>query len=276
MKTAYFSLAVGDNINIHHQAQFALLSVMAHNPNRSLLIVTDYPEHYKWLAPAVTPFYISNDQLKSWRGEQDYFFRIKLKALQKLLNQVPSHLVYFDSDTVCLSHLSLLEQGLANHQCFMHDKEFPLHTGPTKTTRQMWRVGKGQTFGPFLIDQSSVMWNSGVVALPQGSSKYVEMAIEACDALCRSKMRPYFVEQFALGLALSQSQKLNEAKQWFLHYWDNKVTWQTTVIEPFLLEAQKLPLEKAADLIHQVDPFSIKKPVKLGFFKKIQNKLGIG
>ncbi len=113
---------------------------------------------------------------------------------------------------------------------------------------------KTETFGSLLIDENSIMWNAGVIALPAGSSHYLQTALEACDAMCRSEMRVQFTEQFALSLALAQTKKLYEAKEWFLHYWNNKPEWEQNIIAPFLQKAQQHSLPEALHLIQRINP----------------------
>ena len=227
MQTSYVFLAVGNNHHIHNQAKYAIISLMAHKSESSnIFIVTDHPQNYAWFGEHLNYIKVLPSEIQAWQGAAGYFFRIKIKALQQVLSKINGNLVYLDADIFCLKNLVDFEQRVDNGDFFMHTREFALCAGPTKTAKQMWRAGKGKVFGSILIDQHSVMWNSGVIALPAGSAAYLQTALTACDTMCQSTMRPYFVEQFAMGLALTQSQRLFEAKDWFLHYWGNKMEWQ--------------------------------------------------
>src|SRR5262249_12848354 len=124
----------------------------------------------------------------------------------------------------------------------------------------------------YTITAQSLMWNSGVVAIPKGSAHYLANALEACDAMCQSNMRKYFIEQFALGLALESSGQLYEAKEWFLHYWGNKLQWQEKIIEPFLHQvyANHYSVDESIGLMRDVTyTLPAVKVKKSSWFKKL-------
>ena len=271
-KTSYIFLAVGNNISIHNQARLAIFSLFAYLPHGSeIFIITDFPEYYINFKDSINVIHVTAEQLDDWKGEGNYFFRIKIEAILHVASKITGNLVYLDADTVCMKNLLDFEQRLNQGDFFMHAKEFPLCSGPTKTTRQMWRVGKGKSFGSLQIDENSIMWNSGVIAIPAGFSDYLQIALESCDAMCQSKMRPYFVEQLVVGLALTKSKKLYEAKEWFLHYWGNKNEWHEIIIEPFLLETQHLSLAETVLLFKEIKYFpSAIRSKKPDLLKKIK------
>lgn len=274
-QTSYLFLAVGTNITLHNQVNYAILSLLSKITDSSeIWLITDAPQHYTQFNNAINCLPVSHETLSEWKGINNYFYRIKIKAMQHVFEKISGNLVFLDADIVCIKNLSDFEKKLNQGYFFMHMKEFLLCSGPTKTTRHMWKFGQNKSFGPALIDKNSFMWNSGVIGIPFGSFDHLEKALEACDAMCQSKMRPHYTEQLALGLVLGKTQKLLEAKEWFLHYWGNKKQWQQRLIDPFLSKIKNAPLSEAIQLMkenkHTLPLLRLKKQ---NFFKKNLNLL---
>lgn len=272
MTISYLFLAVGDKESIHNQVYYAILSLLANTSNAATVyVLTDAPERYDWFYPRVQCLPVSSQQLDEWRGPKQFFFRIKIKAMQHLAAEIKNNLVYLDSDIVCLQPLNEFENRLQQGEFFMHVREFYLANGPSKTTRQMWKVGAHKTFGSLRIDEQSLMWNAGVVAMPFFIREYLETSLIACDAMCQSSMRPLLTEQFALSLTLQQSNNLAEAKDYFLHYWGNKDEWQKKMILPFLekIRIHAWTLNEAINHFDKNQILPAMKVVKKSFFKKL-------
>lgn len=273
MTISYLFLTVGDKQPIHNQVWYAIITLLAHDEsNAAIYVVTDNPEYYDWFYPRVQCIPVSAQQLQEWQGPHQFFFRIKIKALQHLAKEVKNNLVYLDADTVCTRSLSEFENQLRAGNFFMHVPEFRLSSKPTKTVKQMWKVGAHKTFGSFRIDEHSMMWNAGVIGFSHDAMDYLEAALIACDAMCQAKMRPMFTEQFALSLALQQTGHLREAKHYFRHYWGNKDEWQNTVILPFLqkIHSNAWTLSQAISHLDKTQTYPADQRPKKTFFNKLE------
>lgn len=245
-------LSFGSNLDYHSQTVFAALSFLTDKHIEHVTVVTDYPDFYDVLGDKVSVYPIDERTIQDWRGEYDFFWRVKMKAIQVAQVQQPEqHLLYVDSDTFLTAPLGELNARLDQGHCHMHLEETILKKGQSKTERKMWKHLKKQTFAGIDVNKHSRMWNAGVIAIPKQQAKGVlQHAIEVCDALCATKCRRRLLEQFAFSLALEHhsacseasetaqsntkenietSIKLKAADDCILHYWGNKPEWNAHI-----------------------------------------------
>ncbi len=222
-------LVVGPNANLHAQAAFSILTFLAGEPRpKGIHVFTDAPEFYRHLAPYVRTETLTAPQIQEWRGEYDFFWRIKIKALQKLQEQLPTEsIVYLDTDTLLFGAAQPLHAALASGTGLMHLAEGPLATARGKTERVMWRQMQGKTFAGLTIRPEHQMWNAGVVGVPAAhAATALTLALALCDDLCRQGITPRLIEQFSLSVALHETAGLHPASASVGHYWSNKEEWQ--------------------------------------------------
>lgn len=158
-------------------------------------------------SPVIEVLPISADTLKDWQGTQQFFWRIKIKAIEHALQRHPDqHLVYVDSDTFLATDLSVLNAGLDAGQAFMHCRENALADRNSRTLTQMRRTLVGQTLAGVTFDGRTEMWNAGVIALPASRGRaLVDHALQLCDAMCASTCPRRLIEQLAFSVALKGS-----------------------------------------------------------------------
>ena len=158
-------------------------------------------------SPVIEVLPISADTLKDWQGTQQFFWRIKIKAIEHALQRHPDqHLVYVDSDTFLATDLSALNAGLDAGQAFMHCRENALADRNSRTLTQMRRTLVGQTLAGVTFDGRTEMWNAGVIALPASRGRtLVDHALQLCDAMCASTCPRRLIEQLAFSVALKGS-----------------------------------------------------------------------
>ncbi len=232
-------LVFGTNINNHFQANFSILTFLRQRAQvHGITVVTDAPGFYQHLADAVTVLPVDARQLKEWEGEFGFFWRVKIKALEHVARQQPGvPLLYLDSDTFLYGALPELAQRLAEGQAFMHEPEGLLSALGSKTEQRMWAQTKQQAFGEVRINAQHVMWNAGVVGIPAAQTlAAIGLALRICDDLCRARVTPRLIEQFALSVALAETYGLHAARPYIGHYWSTKDEWSTQ-IAAFLLES---------------------------------------
>ena len=230
-------LTFGDNLNNHYQAIFAILSYLKCSHIQHVCVVTDRPQYYQYLGDKITLIDCGGSLMQEWRGEYDFFWRIKMKAIEAAILQHPNqHILYVDSDTFLVNSLSEINQELDSGISFMHTLEGKLNTQSSKTEQQMWRSLQDQTFHNITINEQTEMWNAGVIALPANQAEsLVTKAIELCDRLCQTKCTRRLIEQFAFSLALKHHSKLKSLEKDILHYWGNKEQWNKQITEFFML-----------------------------------------
>jgi hypothetical protein len=240
MKIRLVYLIFGKNIQNHFQANFSIISFLSQGKDLidGITVITDAPDFYQRIAERVDIEEISSKTLKDWEGEFDFFWRVKIKALEHVAQQHQDrHLIYLDSDTFLYGSLDQLSQNLATGVAFMHEIEGALSKLTSKTERRMWQQIKGKTFGGITMHERNIMYNAGVVAIPAVHNlEAITLALRICDDLCAQKVTPRLIEQFALSVALTETYVMQQARAHIGHYWSTKDEWNG-VIMAFLLES---------------------------------------
>jgi len=231
-------LVFGEAQHNHLQANFAILTHLLERKALSKVVVmTDAPENYRAIRDErVVVDAIRIDDLTDWRGPHDFFWRIKIKALEAIAGRYPEdHVMYTDADTFRFGHLAHIQQKLEKGETLMHAREGKVSELRTSTEKQMWKQCRGKTFGGISINEHSTMFNAGVVAIPRSLvKKAVALALRICDDMCAADVTRRLVEQFALSLALAEVGKLGAANATIGHYWGNKAGWNELINSFFL------------------------------------------
>ncbi|WP_205504479.1 hypothetical protein [Rufibacter psychrotolerans] len=252
-------LTFGPNIKNHYQANFAILSFLPYLPEgHRICVYTDYPQFYQHLHERVTTIAVTKEQFTDWEGPHRFFWRVKIKAIEHLIQQFPTQpVMYLDSDVFLYRNPQELSQQLAAGKAFMHVCEGKLSELRSKTEKRMWQQVKGMDFGRFKLAEHHHMWNAGVVMVPaQKNQEAISLALQVCDTLCARHVTPRLIEQFALSVALEETYGLQEAKPWIAHYWGNKDEWNERISQ-FFLESYLQGLTLAQD-IARVQQFDYK------------------
>lgn len=235
MQTRFVLLAAGDNPELYQQAHGACLSLLAHAPPDSEIVVfTTRPDRFRWLASTLRIEEIKPEQLREWRGPSDYFFRAKFEAVRRAAALGPCHLVLVDADILVTRPLAPLIAALERGDCIMHAPEKTLQD--RKATRDALRPLFGRCFAETWINAETMVFNSGVVGIPAGRRALVERAMRCNDALLEAGVDYFAVEQVAWSAVLGASGKLELASPFIIHYWGNKRAFLKAVNQ-FLADA---------------------------------------
>lgn len=254
--TTYVLISFGENLDFHSQANFCFLTLKKFaQTNSKFVIYTDHPEFYKWVNSFVEIRAIQKSQIQEWIGEYGYFYRVKLKVLLDASERYDGHLVYLDSDTIVTKDLNEMSLKLNEGFSLMHLKENILSQDKASDKKAMWNKIKGQSYAQIVIDNTTAMWNSGVIALPQESKlELLSKSLIINDQLCVEGIECRVKEQFAIGIVLENTKKLIEARKWIIHYWGNKEEWNLKINLFFSKENQfSLSAESAVDRINISD-----------------------
>lgn len=249
-------LTFGQRLENHYQACFAILSFLKDPLIKRVVVITDRAEFYTFLGDKVSIFPINDQILKEWQGEYQFFWRIKIKALEKIAQIYPEQdLLYIDSDTFLATDLQGIQQKLASQQAIMHLNETHLGSGSTKRLRNMCRVLNGKTLSGVSINEQSQMWNAGVIGLPaKQASQLIALSLQLCDEICATTCPRYLIEQFAFSLALNHLNQLSSCEQSIGHYWGNKTEWNQLICQ-FFVKTQ-LTQTSLQDCIEQLAHFN--------------------
>lgn len=260
-------LVFGDANSNFCQTFFSILTVLAQKENTdTVVIVTDNPEKFNVLKEEITIVTIDNQTLTKWKGDYDFFWRVKIKALQLISSKFENqHILYLDSDTFLFGDLTSIRQNLNDHKNLMHTNEGKLSELTTKTERRMWRQLKNQTYGQIVINSATCMWNAGVIGISKTYNHKLDLTLEICDQMCANNVTQRLIEQFAFSIAMNDSIELVSAENEIGHYWGNKKKWNHTINE-FINDCfmRNLSLEqqikKAATINFGEIPIRIKTP----------------
>lgn len=221
-------LVFGEELINHVQANFSILSMLTQKEEiNSINIVTDNPKFYNFLSGVVNVIKVKLEDLQEWKGEYDFFWRVKIKAVEFIANIYKNeNLLYLDSDTFLFGNIQELKGKLNGGNSFMHLNEGKLSQLKSKTEKRMWRQTFNKNFGPVKIDQDHCMWNAGVIGIPGSkSSQLIKTTLDICDAMLEQNITRRLIEQFAFSLSLNEFSNLIPAEGQIGHYWGNKGQW---------------------------------------------------
>lgn len=222
-------LTFGQKTEHHSQAAFSILSFLKEPLINKVIIITDRPDFYDFLGDRVECICVSETKCKQWQGPHQFFWRVKIKALEFAQEKYPNdHLLYVDSDTFLAGNLTALYQSLENGYSAMHKQEYLFSSvkNTSNTERKMFSVLNGKCFSSIHINELCAMWNAGVIALPKDKAKeLISLSILICDEICETKCPRRLVEQLSFSLALSHLAKLLPCDAFIGHYWGNKSEW---------------------------------------------------
>ncbi len=233
-------ITFGDNLGVHLQAAFGMYSFLAKAKSniQTINIITDKPLFYNHLKNDINVIDITKEELDNWQGKHRFFWRIKIKAIERICNLYPGKpVMYLDTDTFLIGDANELNHHLLAGKAFMHRNEAVLSTGRSSTEKRMWKQIKDKQFGATKMLPTDCMWNAGVVATPNNKqNKESELALAICDEMCAAGVTRRLIEQFSLTIALDRLYGLHEAKQIIAHYWTAKKLWDEK-IAAFFIEA---------------------------------------
>ena len=230
-------LSFGTRLENHFQAAFSILSFLARPGIERVFVLTDAPRFYAQFGARIEILPIDEALMSHWRGDSGFFWRIKIKAIEKVVGISGHDLLYVDSDTFLAGDLTALSSALASGATVMHRLESRLSQRTSSTEKAMWAVLRGKTFSGIRIDDQTAMWNAGVIGLPGVSAgDDIARTLELCDALCATPCTRRLIEQFSFSLALASGARLTPCDNAVIHYWGNKPDWNRAMRE-FFVEA---------------------------------------
>jgi hypothetical protein len=230
-------IVFGKDTQHYLQSNFSIYTFLAQKKETTTInIITDRPEMYSSIANEVNLITIEESILKEWRGEFDFFWRIKIKAIQHLWEKFKNqHILYLDSDTFLFGDFSVLLNQLDNGNAFMHLCEGEWKTLKSKTEKKMWRQINNHTYGGITITAKYPMWNAGAIGIPSThGAAIIEKTLQICDDMLRADVTRRLIEQYAFSAALANTTKLIEAQNQIGHYWSNKEDWNKFITTFFI------------------------------------------
>ncbi len=228
-------LVFGNRLSDHIQAHFSMRTMLEGlEQDDHIHVITTSPEYYERFS-FIDTIPITNEDLSEWEGEYHFFWRVKIKAMQKLAEKYPGRdLLYLDSDTFLKGASAGIHSTLAEGKGMMHLNEGHPKDMMSRSLR-MWKQVKGRTCHGITIGERHCMWNAGVVGIPGPKvSETLSLALELCDWMLADGVEKRMIEQYSLSIALLETVGLAAADSWIGHYWGNKEEWNRMESEFFL------------------------------------------
>ncbi len=260
-------LVFGENQQNHAQAYFSICSFLGHtDAHDRVYVMTDAPDFYERLNGKIEILAINKTQLDDWQGSHQFFWRAKIKAIEHICGLHPEESVlYLDTDTFLYSNLKKIKSDL--EEPMMHLNEGALSKLTSKTEKLMWQQVENKVFGGVKIQVHHSMWNAGVVGIPAYKGlKICQLALDICDDMLVANVTRRLIEQFALGVALSENGDMKPVENYIGHYWSNKEEWSVE-IQRFIINSWLKNNSLVAD-IEEIKRFNFK---KIAIQKRIPN-----
>lgn len=270
-------LVFGNSLSNYCQAFFSILTFLHQKEeNDIIVIVTDMPERFISIKDIVDIIVVNEETLNDWKGEYEFFWRIKIKALQLVSEKFKNrHIFYLDSDTFLFGDLTELKKCLDENNNLMHTNEGKLSELSSKTEKRMWNQVKNKNYIGIEVNSNICMWNAGVIGIAKNNLFQLNQILEVCDLLCRYNVTKRLIEQFSFSIVLNNNLKLLPAEFAIGHYWGNKDVWDNEIykfISDCNLNCLSLSqqIDKAALLDFRKFPIRIKVP---NTRKRLEKKL---
>jgi hypothetical protein len=235
-RTRFGVLAYGSSARRHREAAVALLTIQAHAPASSeIVLLTDRPDHYRWFGSSITIDPLTPAIVRAWRGPLDDPFRPSLEALRRLAADSAADVVLADADTMARRDLTPVAERLAAGAVMMHRREYALAAARRKGDRQLVRDIAGRSWQGIALDAEAAMWNAGIVGSSRRHAGIFDRTLAVFDEI-RPVTRYFAVDQLACSIVLAAYARIEEAAPWFDHYWANR-PWFNRAAERFLSRA---------------------------------------
>jgi hypothetical protein len=261
------------------QALYSIRSALAWRGGLpvSIHVYTDRPAYFAGLGEAVQPEPMDAARQRRWRGPWGFFYRLKPKVLEDMLQRHPSDPVLFlDADTHWTGDVGRALGRIGEGSAVMHEREYFVGTLGTPQIRNFRRRMRRATFRGQPVDVEAWMWNSGAVGLLPSHAPIVADWIDYLDEVHPWNRKP-IVEQFALSWLLQRRVgSIAPCSDVVEHYWGDKDR-HVAAIRGVLGRIRSLPPAEA-DALLRAGPLAIRgappERRRDGFFQRMRISLG--
>lgn len=230
----------GTNQNYYLESAFLILNLLQYRDEiDSINVITDQPGFFKKFEKYINIILIDEKIIGEWKGECNFVFRVKLKAIELVIAQSTELLpvLYLDTDTFIYQGFNELKDSLSAGVGVMHINEGKLSECPTMSGARMWKKIKNQTFGGYTITDNDCMWNAGVIGIPANKCReIIGTSIKMVDEMCKKIPVNFLIEQFCISVSLQRNVEMKAASGWIGHYWGNRDNWNK-MISAFFMES---------------------------------------
>ena len=258
---------------IIHEAMYAILSLyrFGDEKNFQLVIYTDNKAVFQEYMHDVPISYelVTPTQIQSWRGEQNFVHRFKIKMLQDFFSKYTGNVLYVDTDVVFRESLTPIFEQISKGQLFMHLAEGQLDKQKGSLAKKITRFVKNNEFinpntssaeHSIKISSTTVMWNAGVLGLSTSfHTPLLDTILWISDAMY-SRYQKHVMEQLAFSYCLQTHSVIKPTEYAIYHYWFFKEF--RTVLASFFKKYKGASLETLRTKVDTINPEVLVVPKK--------------
>ncbi|RZK30773.1 MAG: hypothetical protein EOO63_05875 [Hymenobacter sp.] len=230
----------------------------------------------------VTLEVLSNEQMKRFKGPENYIFRVKPAVIKDYFSKYKQTLLYMDTDTYFLRDPTPLLQSIKPGHSLMNAQEYDFVDAGLSELEHWFILRQGLKRHTYTvagqqvtIPASTVMWNAGIIGLNQADAGLVDQYLSLTDEMF-SRCKTFIVEQFVASYVLQTVTQLSSTEDYIDHYWSKGVKHTFNLRLPAFLKQhaglQGMTLYKQAFAFAQ-ETRPISTPYRLPLTDRISTRL---
>jgi hypothetical protein len=217
----------------YQQCLFSLLSLCHFSTGVfKVFVVTDSKQFFEEYTNGLPVDFIqiSEPDIRAMRGEIDFIHRIKIAAIERVMEHYPEAeaYLYIDSDTIVRQDLSAIASRISDRKSIMHLHEFyfpdTLKEPEGNLSRRLYEaISRGEIFyylnGSRLSPGCSFSsWNAGVIGISRGNKQLLSGVYSLTDGFYKA-IPHHAAEQFAFSYLLEKNTAIETCEKEVIHYW---------------------------------------------------------
>jgi len=269
------------NKNILYELVYSIISI------KNIYNNTDYTFHIYtddevWLQPYlkevnVVFHHLNKEQIRIWKGENDFVHRVKIKMLQHCCGHITEgKILYLDTDIICEKKIDDCWQQIDTDSFLMHEDEGPISSTTQVLFKKVYPHIVRQVQNNTMQTAQFDIWNAGLIGFDIAAKPLLEKVLALTDVLYEAYPK-HIMEQLSFSYYLQQYGTIHAAKEYFFHYWLLKE------FRDLLTSVFKLPVDNCLHVIRQLQQQKVPqilyeeklanlKKRKTGFFAKTFTK----
>jgi len=263
MKILYISFS---NITIHYQNLFSILSCLYYIKNskeiEEIIVFTDNKSFFeKWLFNfTIVKYYdLSPNKIIEWKGKYKYVFRIKIKAIEYVLLNNYTKILYLDGDTFFKDNPTKLFEKISKGNTIMYKKESNFGDENNKNWDCIRTHINANRFNidnhTFNISLSHYMWNAGVIGIDFNDSSLIKKVLDLTDQYCSQvNLNKYHQDQVMFSYVFQTYSLIEPAEGIIFHYCYgyHKENFNLILKRFFNKEFKNLNYQKLLERVHEI------------------------
>ncbi|OJX28112.1 MAG: hypothetical protein BGO86_01985 [Chryseobacterium sp. 36-9] len=151
-------------------------------------------------------------------------FKLKIIIILDVIESYNCNLLFIDNDTIILKKLSKIYKKISKGYCYLHTEEYKIKDNELSEYHNFFKreiVVVPLKEKNLIIDQDSIMWNSGVVGICNSKIQLLKNVLLTYEILSE-KISLKRNEQLSFSVCF-KDEKLLPADDFVFHYWFIKI-----------------------------------------------------